>query len=157
MLFAQPIMLVSLVCIVLTACSTVPKETAKGRAVQKIKSPFAETCIQVGRIKYEGTPFVDKDELLVIMKESAAKLGGNALRLEKFKPGVTGVSNAKGTGTSYKCHPAKLKAYILRTEYGDTGTDEAGEGPTDELPVPVPKPKTKTKDAKPTRKPAPGK
>lgn len=158
MLFARPIMLVGLVCTLLTACSTVPKETAKGRAVQVIKSPFAETCIQVGRIKYEGTPFVRDKELLIILKENAAKLGGNALRLDRFTPGVTGVSNAKGLGTSYKCHPAKLKAYILKTEYGDAGAEgesEYEEIQEEETPPAATKGKAKPKAAKPARKVAP--
>jgi hypothetical protein len=143
----------------LAACSTVPKESPKGKAVQVIKSPFAETCTQVGKIKYDGTPFIHEKELLIIMKENAARLGGNALRLSTFTPGVTGVSNARGLGTSYRCNPEKLRAYLLNPDKGKASsetpeeeTDDAAadEEQTNEAVDAAPKPKTKTKSVKKT-------
>ncbi|RZA27188.1 MAG: hypothetical protein EOP10_00950 [Proteobacteria bacterium] len=168
MLFAQTIKntlnlgLLSLVLSCLAACSTVPKETSKGKAVQVIKSPFAETCTQVGKIKYEGTPFIHDKELLIIMKENAAKLGGNALRLDTFTPGVTGMSNAKGLGTSYKCNVEKLRAHLLNpgkdrkskdtgvTDEEDTGVEQPVDGVETEATEPAPRTKSKSKSAKPT-------
>ncbi len=175
MLFAQTIKntfnlgLLSLVLSCLAACSTVPKETSKGKAVQVIKSPFAETCTQVGKIKYEGTPFIHDKELLIIMKENAAKLGGNALRLDTFTPGVTGMSNAKGLGTSYKCNVEKLRAYLLNpgkdrkskdagaTDEIEAGTEQPAEGVDTETEEPAPKAKTKPKSAKPASQTRPAK
>ncbi len=96
------------------SCTTAPKETPRGRAVQIIKGKFAKICTQVGKMKYEGTPFVDEKALLIIMKEHAAGLEGNAMRLKTFSPGVTGVSNAKGLGTAYRCPTDKLRAYVKK-------------------------------------------
>lgn len=142
----------------LFGCSTVPKETPKGRAIVIVKGKFTETCIQVGRIKYDGTPFIHEKQLMIIMKENAAKLGGNALRLDKFMPGVTGVSNAKGIGTSFKCKVDKLKEYVKRVEaaeFGETpaedeegSTDETASeevSPSEETGAATPKEKTKMK------------
>ncbi len=97
-------------------CSTVPKETAKGRAEQVIKGPFTKTCTLLGKFLYNGTPFIHDKELMIIVKEDAAQRNGNALRLDTFVPGVTGVSNAKGVTTVFKCPPDKLKAYIQKQE-----------------------------------------
>jgi hypothetical protein len=106
-----------IICALFSAsCSTVPKETPKGRVVKVIKSPFAETCIQLAKIKYDGTPFIHDKELSVIMKELTAQNKGNAVRYDVFTPGVTGVSNAKGRATAYRCHKAKLKKYLLGLE-----------------------------------------
>lgn len=106
-----------IICALFSAsCSTVPKETPKGRMVKVIKSPFAETCIQLAKIKYDGTPFIHDKELSVIMKELTAQNKGNAVRYDVFTPGVTGVSNAKARATAFRCHKAKLKKYLLGLE-----------------------------------------
>ena len=98
----------ALAAICFTACSTTPKQTAKGRAVKIIKSPFAESCIQLGYGNYEGTPFIRKEELLIQLRELSANMGGNAMKIEIFSPGVTGVRSAKGRNVIYKCQKEKL-------------------------------------------------
>mgnify|MGYP001609374434 CR=1 FL=1 len=112
----------------IASCSTLPKETEKGKIVKIIKSPFAETCIQLGTFKYEGTPFIHEKELTLIMKELTAQLKGNAMRYDQFTPGVTGVSNAKGRGTAYRCHKRKLKKYLMGQEDKEF-TDDSSDDP----------------------------
>jgi hypothetical protein len=113
-----------IICALFSAsCSTVPKETPKGRVVKVIKSPFAETCIQLAKIKYDGTPFIHDKELSIIMKELTAQNKGNAVRYDVFTPGVTGVSNAKARATAFRCHKAKLKKYLLGLENKVFGED----------------------------------
>lgn len=116
------------ICAVLSfifGCSTVPQETPKGKMVKVIKSPFAETCIQLATIKYDGTPFIHDKELAIILKEMSAQNKGNAIRYEVFTPGVTGVSNAKGRATAYRCHRERLKKYLLGLENKAFGEEEA--------------------------------
>ncbi|RYZ59214.1 MAG: hypothetical protein EOP07_04735 [Proteobacteria bacterium] len=118
-----------IICALFSAsCSTVPKETPKGKVVKVIKSPFAETCIQLAKIKYDGTPFIHDKELSVIMKELTAQNKGNAVRYDVFTPGVTGVSNAKARATAFRCHKAKLKKYLLGLENKAFG-EESEEDP----------------------------
>ncbi|MBC7659820.1 MAG: hypothetical protein H7249_08940 [Chitinophagaceae bacterium] len=108
-------------------CSSAPQETEKGKSVKVIKSPFAETCIQLGLVRYDGTPFIHEKELSIIMKELAAQMKGNAVRYDIFTPGVTGVSNAKGRGTAFKCQRKKLRKY-LRELNGYEDDEEGGAG-----------------------------
>ena len=110
---------------ILFSCSTVPKETPKGKIVKVIKSPFAETCIQLAKIKYDGTPFIHDKALAIILKELTAQNKGNAVRYDTFTPGVTGVSNAKGRATAYRCHREKLKKYLQDLENKAFGEEEA--------------------------------
>lgn len=151
MLFARLSAFLPLTFGLVLACSTVPKETSKGRAVQVIKGRFTETCTQVGKIRYDGTPFIHDKELLIIMKENAAKLGGNAVRLDTFTPGVTGVSNAKGLATSYKCPVEKLKAYVQNPNAAssDEMNEEEDDFASDADLAPT-KPKSKARGAKST-------
>ncbi len=112
------------VCILVSAgCSTVPKETQKGRLVKVIKSPFAETCTQLAKIKYDGTPFIHDKELAIVLKELTAQNRGNAVRYDVFTPGVTGVSNAKGRATVYRCNKLKLKKYLMGIEDKSMGSE----------------------------------
>lgn len=137
-----------LLLIALTAaigCSTIPKETPKGKAIVVVKGPITESCTQVGKIRYDGTPFIHDKELLIIMKENAAKLGGNAIRLDTFTPGVTGVSNAKGLGTSYKCPSSKLKSYKNNSENQDSSSDEVIDEESVDSATETSSPRTKTK------------
>ncbi len=146
------------------SCSTVPKVTLKGKMVKVIKGPFAETCIQLVKIKYDGTPFIHEKELSIILKEMAAQSKGNAIRYDVFTPGVTGVSNAKGRATAFRCHKEKLRKYLISVEnkaFGEEPTDQEGadveEGPVTTEAAPkaaapktqqVPKPpKQKTRSA----------
>ncbi len=139
-----------------TGCSTVPKETPKGKAVQVIKGSFTKICTQLGKYLYNGTPFIHDKELMIILKEDAAQRNGNAIRLDTFVPGVTGVSNAKGVTTVFKCPAEKLKAYVQKLENAkNSGSEEeitgdeasSEEGPMEEL-APPPKTKSKSKRAK---------
>ncbi|MBC7531371.1 MAG: hypothetical protein H7318_07320 [Oligoflexus sp.] len=158
----------------LFSCSTVPKETSKGKIVKVIKSPFAETCIQLAKIKYDGTPFIHDKALAIILKEMTAQNKGNAVRYDTFTPGVTGVSNAKGRATAYRCHREKLKKYLQGLEnkaFGEEETDpeyqeakDANGGPaaaeaapaskavTPKTAAPVPAPAPVYKAAKPKKK-----
>lgn len=149
--------IVSMLC----ACSTVPKESAKGKMVAVIKSPFAETCIQLAKIKYDGTPFIHDKELAVILKELTAQHKGNAVRYDVFTPGVTGVSNAKGRATAYRCHNEKLKKYISSVENKEFGEEEEDPAIQEETPAASAPSKSKapkapaSKAAKSKTRPAP--
>lgn len=115
---------VLIICALISAsCSTVPKETPKGKMVKVIKGPFAATCIQLAKIKYDGTPFIHDKELTIILKEMTAQNKGNAVRYDVFTPGVTGVSNAKGRATAFRCHKGKLKKYLMGLENKAFGED----------------------------------
>lgn len=159
-----------IICALFSAsCSTVPKETPKGRVVKVIKSPFAETCIQLAKIKYDGTPFIHDKELTIIMKELTAQNKGNALRYDVFTPGVTGVSNAKARATAFRCHKAKLKKYLLGLEnkaFGDEAEEDAefqeakaahgaakDEGKAEAAPAPAAKTKAAPAQPAPPKKP----
>jgi len=93
--------------------------------VKVIKGPFADTCIQLAKIKYDRTPFIHDKELTTILKEMTAQNKGNAVRYDIFMPGVTGVSNAKGRATVYRCHREKLRKYLLGVENKAFGEEEA--------------------------------
>ena len=130
------------ICALIAGCSTVPKETAKGKSVKVIKSPFAESCTQLAKLKYDGTPFIHDKELNIVLKELAAQAKGNAVRYDIFVPGVTGVSNAKGRATVYRCDSAKLAKYVNEGG-GGTSVTQADDEMTDEG-VTKPKPEGTT-------------
>ncbi len=88
----------------LTACAT-PSLSKKGKLVKVLSNPIPERCFQLGKIKYDGSPFTDQADLTVVMKNLAADLGGNGVRMDVFVPGVKQLNDAKGRGTVFKCKP----------------------------------------------------
>lgn len=86
------------------SCKTTPKETKAGKKVNVIKEisdPYA--CSQLGKTKYDGTPFINEAELTTIGKEMAAEMKGNTVRFDVFEPGINGVRSAKLRATVYRC------------------------------------------------------
>jgi hypothetical protein len=75
------------------ACYSAPL-TEAGKTVQLMKADPPSGCREVGSVSGRG----DDDEIKIAMRNYAAKLGGNYVRMETMDPRL-----GTGSGTAFRC------------------------------------------------------
>jgi hypothetical protein len=91
--------IISVVFLTCLGCVTVPSETPAGKAIKVVQSDVPADCKELGSVHWHGAKYHSLSDVKIALKEKAAALGGNVLRLES----IGSAPEVNGVGTAYKC------------------------------------------------------